>query len=129
MRGQNACSARISPYLAQMRIFGRDPEPVHPFNVRIVGGATDFSNAEWSRLASAARRGSSYNPFISHEFLTALEDSGCVGGRSGWLPKFLRIENAGGDLLAAVPAYLKSHSQGEYVFDHGWALYVRCNNY
>ena len=104
-----------------MRIFGRDPEPTHPFSVRIVGGAADFSNAEWSKLAGAARRGSSYNPFISHDFLTALEESGCVGGRSGWLPKFLRIENAGGDLLAAVPAYLKSHSQGEYVFDHGWA--------
>ena len=53
--------------------------------------------------------------------MTSLEDSGCVGGRSGWQPKFLRIENFDGTLAGAVPAYLKSHSQGEYVFDHGWA--------
>jgi len=61
------------------------------------------------------------NPFISHEFLRALEESGCVGGRSGWSPAYLLVEDAAGTLLAAAPSFLKSHSQGEYVFDHSWA--------
>ncbi|WP_377848782.1 GNAT family N-acetyltransferase [Bosea sp. UC22_33] len=61
------------------------------------------------------------NPFVSHEFLTALEDSRCVGGRTGWSPAYLLVEDDAGELLAASPSFLKSHSQGEYVFDHSWA--------
>ena len=61
------------------------------------------------------------NPFISHEFLMALEDSRCIGGRTGWSPAYLLVEDEAGQLLAAAPSFLKSHSQGEYVFDHGWA--------
>ncbi|WP_291552668.1 GNAT family N-acetyltransferase [Bosea sp. (in: a-proteobacteria)] len=61
------------------------------------------------------------NPFVSHAFLSALEDSHCVGGRSGWSPAYLVVEDAAGELLAAAPSFLKSHSQGEYVFDHSWA--------
>ena len=61
------------------------------------------------------------NPFVSYAFLSALEDSGCVGGRSGWAPAYLLVEDGAGTLLAAAPSFLKSHSQGEYVFDHAWA--------
>ena len=61
------------------------------------------------------------NPFVSHEFLMALEDSRCIGGRTGWSPAYLLVEDEAGRLLAATPSFLKSHSQGEYVFDHGWA--------
>jgi predicted N-acyltransferase len=61
------------------------------------------------------------NPFVSHEFLMALEDSHCTGGRTGWSPAYLLVEDDAGRLLAAAPSFLKSHSQGEYVFDHGWA--------
>ena len=61
------------------------------------------------------------NPFVSNEFLCALEVSGCVGGRSGWSPAYLLVEDGAGTLLAAAPSFLKSHSQGEYVFDHSWA--------
>ncbi|PZO00680.1 MAG: GNAT family N-acetyltransferase [Hyphomicrobiales bacterium] len=61
------------------------------------------------------------NPFVSHEFLRALEESQCVGGRSGWSPTYLLVEDGAGTLLAAAPSFLKSHSQGEYVFDHSWA--------
>ncbi len=61
------------------------------------------------------------NPFVSHAFLRALEESGCVGGRSGWSPAYLLVHDGGGALLAAAPNFLKSHSQGEYVFDHAWA--------
>ncbi|WP_306224102.1 GNAT family N-acetyltransferase [Bosea beijingensis] len=61
------------------------------------------------------------NPFVSHEFLMALEDSRCTGGRTGWSPAYLLVEDNAGQLLAATPSFLKSHSQGEYVFDHSWA--------
>ena len=61
-------------------------------------------------------------PFISHRFLAALEDSGAVGGDSGWHPRPMTIRQAeGGEILAATPLYLKLHSMGEFVFDHGWA--------
>ena len=62
-----------------------------------------------------------HNPFISHAFLASLEDSGAVAARTGWLPQHALVENQSGEVLAAMPCYLKSHSQGEYVFDHGWA--------
>ena len=62
-----------------------------------------------------------YNPFISHGFLSALEASGSVGGRSGWQVQHVLVSTADGTLLAAAPCYLKSHSRGEYVFDRGWA--------
>jgi uncharacterized protein len=97
------------------------PLKVQSYSARLVGGAKDFSATEWANLRGASSSQSYYNPFISHAFLTSLEDSDCVGGRSGWQPKFLRIETLDGTLAGAVPAYLKSHSQGEYVFDHGWA--------
>ncbi|WP_245973836.1 GNAT family N-acetyltransferase [Bosea caraganae] len=61
------------------------------------------------------------NPFVSHAFLRALEESGCIGGRSGWSPAYLLVEDENDQLLGATPSFLKSHSQGEYVFDHGWA--------
>ncbi|WP_293799890.1 GNAT family N-acetyltransferase [uncultured Bosea sp.] len=61
------------------------------------------------------------NPFVSHEFLMALEDSRCTGGRTGWSPAYLLVDDEAGQLLAAAPSFLKSHSQGEYVFDHSWA--------
>ncbi|MBK8008284.1 MAG: N-acetyltransferase [Rhizobiales bacterium] len=61
------------------------------------------------------------NPFISHAFLASLENSKSVGSRSGWLPQHLVVEDESGKIYGAAPCYLKAHSQGEYVFDHGWA--------
>ncbi|WP_181705676.1 GNAT family N-acetyltransferase [Chthonobacter rhizosphaerae] len=62
-----------------------------------------------------------YNPFVSHDFLMTLEEAGCAVGRTGWGGCHLLAEDAAGDLVGAIPAYAKSHSMGEYVFDHGWA--------
>nr|WP_289852464.1 GNAT family N-acetyltransferase [Mesorhizobium liriopis] len=89
--------------------------------VRVVSSITDFSPAEWSSLAGTTRGEPGYNPFLSREFLLSLEDSGCATARTGWQGNHLRLESSDGKLLGAVPGYLKSHSQGEYVFDHGWA--------
>ncbi len=66
-------------------------------------------------------RGSAPNPFVSHEFLSSLEASRSVGGRTGWQPRHLLAEDATGELVGVVPCYVKMHSRGEYVFDHSWA--------
>ena len=86
----------------------------------------DRGNGAGSACPAAANRQSSalgdrYNPFISHDFLSALELSQSVRARTGWQPMHLIAEDARGELLGAVPCYVKSHSRGEYVFDHGWA--------
>src|SRR6185312_6221059 len=68
-----------------------------------------------------ATRGYGDNPFVSHAFLSALEQSFSVGNRTGWQPRHLLAEDAKGTLLGCAPCYVKTHSRGEYVFDHGWA--------
>jgi uncharacterized protein len=82
-----------------------------------------FTEDEWNGLAGTTRSDllNGYNPFVSYDFLKVLEESGCAIGRSGWQGHHLRLEAPDGSLLGAVPCYVKSHSQGEYVFDHGWA--------
>jgi len=82
---------------------------------RVGGSVGAFDRAQWNALAGTD------NPFVRHEFLTALEDSGSVGPGTGWQPTPLVISEERGPLVAAMPAYLKGHSQGEYVFDHSWA--------
>jgi predicted N-acyltransferase len=61
------------------------------------------------------------NPFVSHAFLSAVEDSGSANARTGWLPQHAVLRDACGRVVATAPTYAKSHSYGEYVFDHGWA--------
>ncbi|MFM7029180.1 MAG: GNAT family N-acetyltransferase [Chakrabartia sp.] len=77
-------------------------------------GVAGLDAAQWDAVAG------SDNPFLSHGFLAALESSGSVGAGTGWQPVPLILDE-GGVIRGALPAYLKSHSQGEYVFDHGWA--------
>jgi len=93
------------------------------YSVRVAATVGAFTPNEWSTLAGTTRGDSTlpYNPFISYDFLTALEESGCAAPSAGWRGHHLRLEDANGRLVGAVPCYLKSHSQGEYVFDHGWA--------
>ena len=81
---------------------------------RLAPGVGSVPAAEWDALAGPD------DPFLSHAFLSALEESGSVGERTGWSPLPILVEEQG-HTVAAAPAYLKSHSQGEYVFDHGWA--------
>ena len=82
---------------------------------RIAAGVAELPRDQWDACAGSA------NPFVSWDFLTALERSGSVGEGTGWQPLPLVIDGPDGRIAAAVPAYGKSHSQGEYVFDHGWA--------
>jgi predicted N-acyltransferase len=89
--------------------------------LRVVGSMADFSASEWGSLDQTTRGSPGYNPFVSHAFLSALEQSGSASAKTGWRPQHLRLESGDGQLLGAAFGYAKSHSQGEYVFDHGWA--------
>jgi len=86
---------------------------------RLLNGVRQLSADAWDACAGHD------NPFVSHAFLSILEESGSVGGRTGWQPLPVAVDGPGGDggddPVAVAPAYAKSHSQGEYVFDHGWA--------
>ena len=81
---------------------------------RLADGVSGIEASRWDALAGSG------NPFVSHAFLALLEQSGSVGPRTGWQPAPLLAEQ-GDRLVGALPAYLKTHSQGEYIFDHGWA--------
>ncbi|HEX7930615.1 MAG TPA: peptidogalycan biosysnthesis protein, partial [Sphingomicrobium sp.] len=81
---------------------------------KIASGLSALNAAAWDRLAGD-------DPFVSYAFLSALEMSGSVGKGTGWTPATLLIEDDASHLISAAPAYLKTHSQGEYVFDQGWA--------
>jgi hypothetical protein len=91
------------------------PDGAEQLVVRTLDRIAAIDAAAWDRCAGDE------NPFLSHGFLRLLEETGCVGGRSGWLPQHLVLEDIAGCVLAVAPAYLKSHSYGEYVFDHAWA--------
>ena len=76
---------------------------------------SEIPAALWDACAGQA------NPFVSHAFLGVLEDSGSAGARTGWLPQHAVLRDAAGEIVGVAPMYAKSHSYGEYVFDHGWA--------
>jgi uncharacterized protein len=106
----------------------RRPEAAEPQQLRItVADAIDqVAAAAWDACANPAPAHGSdqetlYNPFVSHDFLSVLEASKSVGGRTGWQPQHVLAHTPDGELVAAAPCYLKSHSRGEYVFDRGWA--------
>ena len=104
--------------------YAKRGEAREPVMLRIVSRIADVPGADWDACAGPD------NPFISHAFLEALEESGSATQDTGWLPQHLLLEDASGALLGCMPCYLKSHSQGEYVFDHGWAdAYMRAGGH
>ena len=84
-------------------------------SVRLIRAIDEVSAAEWDACAGPE------NPFLSHAFLSSLEESESVCPRTGWLPQHVLHEDEAGTLIGAAPLYLKGHSHGEYVFDWGWA--------
>lgn len=85
---------------------------------RTLAAIGEIDAASWDALANGT--GAPFNPFVSHAFLAALERSGSVAAETGWTPCHLALEEDGA-LVGAAPVYIKSHSYGEYVFDHHWA--------
>src|SRR5271154_7053192 len=121
------------------------PDRAVELRMSAVDSIAEVSKAEWDACANPSRNPNrpleaesetsaapcppgqdlsletAYNPFVSHDFLSALEESKSVGGRTGWHVQHVLAKTSDGTLVAAAPAYLKSHSRGEYVFDAGWA--------
>jgi uncharacterized protein len=89
--------------------------PARTLTLNLHGAIAEIGAADWDACAGGA------NPFVSHAFLSAVEDSGSAGERTGWLPQHAALRDETGQLVACAPMYAKSHSYGEYVFDHGWA--------
>ena len=89
-----------------------DPDSVV---IKAIGRIADVPAEQWDACAG------NENPFVSHAFLSALEDSGSASAKTGWGIYHLVVEEPGCGLLGAMPMYLKGHSQGEYIFDYGWA--------
>ena len=91
------------------------PDGSSGLSLTLHGSIHEIPEREWDFCAGTQ------NPFVSHAFLAAVEDSGSAGPRTGWLPRHAALRNGAGLLVAAAPMYAKGHSYGEYVFDHGWA--------
>jgi predicted N-acyltransferase len=115
-----------------------ETETAPRLRIRIIRSMNDVPAAAWDACANpsaealerqneetaaraSSRRYERYNPFLSHAFLSSLEDSGSATGKTGWGPAHLLIEDETEALVGCTPAYLKSHSMGEYVFDYAWA--------
>src|SRR5437773_7298328 len=83
-------------------------------DLKVCSALSTIDPAAWNALVGEG------SPFLEWGWLASLEESGCVGRRAGWLPQHLTLWD-GGDLVAACPLYVKGHSEGEFVFDWGWA--------
>lgn len=103
-----------------------DPAPAAPpdtqIEISVLGALAEIGQEDWDACAcpETADGGRPNDPFTTYRFLSALERSGSVGAGSGWGPRYL-VARAEGTVIAVAPLYAKSHSQGEYVFDHNWA--------
>ncbi len=86
------------------------------YTARILPQISKVSASDWDALIPYGA-----HPFLSHRFLLAMEESGCASAETGWAPRHIWVEDNTGNAVGAAPLYVKSHSQGEYVFDHGWA--------
>ena len=86
-----------------------------PYQFKTITSVSEIPQSLWVQFADCG------NPFVGQAFLQALEQSGCVGGRSGWHPFHLVCLDGTDTAVGVAPCYIKSHSQGEYVFDQGWA--------
>lgn len=85
----------------------------------IAEAMADVDRAHWNAIANPP--GERYDPFLDWDFLEAAESSGCAEPSTGWTPRHILAHDPAGKLIGAAPLYLKTHSRGEFVFDHGWA--------
>src|SRR6185312_13558297 len=87
--------------------------------IQVLGDLNNVDRATWDALANPP--GAPFDPFLSWDFLQALEESGCAAANKGWRPAHLIARDRKGFAVGAMPLYAKDHSYGEYVFDHSWA--------
>jgi hypothetical protein len=86
---------------------------------QIATSIMEINAADWDGLANPS--GSEFNPLVSHSFFRCLEQSGCAIEDTGWAPRHLVLTDTSGSVRGITPCFKKTHSYGEYVFDHGWA--------
>lgn len=89
--------------------------------VSVVSSISEISSDDWDACSIDASGPKNFNPFLSHGFLSALEETGCAVKETGWVPQHIIARDDSNNILGVIPLYLKSHSYGEYVFDHSWA--------
>jgi hypothetical protein len=94
--------------------------PATPYKATIHPSTASIPAAVWNSLVPSTE-GATDNPFLDHAFFLALEESRCATGRTGWQPQHILLSDDADRPLGLMPLFLKSHSMGEYVFDHGWA--------
>jgi predicted N-acyltransferase len=103
--------------MASLSVIRKEEKGLNDYVIRVVASLSDLDPKAWNALLAAEAQPS---PFMRHEYLSALHDSGSASPESGWMPQFITLWR-GKELRAACPAYIKTHSYGEYVFDWAWA--------
>ncbi|KMZ75215.1 Cytoplasmic protein [Zostera marina] len=98
-----------------------EPKELQQVSISVVSSISNVSSIDWDACAVDANGQGIFNPFLSHAFLSCLEESGCAVQETGWLPQHIIAQDENKNTIGVVPLYLKSHSYGEYVFDHSWA--------
>ncbi|KAK6915849.1 Peptidogalycan biosysnthesis/recognition [Dillenia turbinata] len=119
-----AVPQEIDSSLGEYTLTGLGPEnEVKPKKVSIsmVSSISEIGASDWDECAVAATGPDKFNPFLTHGFLSSLEECGCAVKETGWLPRHIVAKDEFGSVLGVIPLYLKSHSYGEFVFDHSWA--------
>ncbi|XP_056163406.1 uncharacterized protein LOC115691187 isoform X1 [Syzygium oleosum] len=96
------------------------PRPMQ-ISLSVVSSISEVSSNDWDACALDATGPEKYNPFLSHGFLSSLEESNSAVKETGWMPRHIVAKDESGTVIGVVPLYLKSHSYGEFVFDHSWA--------
>src|SRR5689334_8084229 len=98
--------------MASLSVIRKEEKGLNDYVIRVVASLSDLDPKAWNALLAAEAQPS---PFMRHEYLSALHDSGSASPESGWMPQFITLWR-GKELRAACPAYIKTHSYGEYVF-------------
>ncbi|KAL4655039.1 uncharacterized protein LOC142622881 isoform X2 [Castanea sativa] len=114
--------------LGDFTLTGSTPEDISAnevkpkrISVSVVSSILEVSPNDWDACALDATGPEKYNPFLTHGFLSSLEESNCAVKETGWMPRHMIVKDECDNILGVVPLYLKSHSYGEFVFDHSWA--------
>ncbi|OVA11621.1 Protein of unknown function DUF482 [Macleaya cordata] len=107
---------------------GSDPEGVstnemkpQKISLSVISSISEISSKGWDACAVDATGSENFNPFLMHGFLSSLEETGCSVKETGWFPQHIVAQDEFEVIVGVVPLYLKSHSYGEFVFDHSWA--------
>ncbi|XP_078172576.1 acyl-CoA [Carex rostrata] len=119
---KNSGSRELSPSLGPYALTASTTEvDMQQISVSVASSILEISSEDWDACGIDATGNEHFNPFTTHAFLSSLEESGCSTKETGWVPQHIVARDEKGNVLGVVPLYLKSHSYGEFVFDHSWA--------